>query len=32
MLLSPICSLLMVPTLARLFMPLIPRVGRAQAN
>ena len=27
MLLSPICSLLMIPTLARLFMPSIPRVG-----
>ena len=27
MLLSPICSLLIIPTLARLFMPSIPRVG-----
>ncbi len=27
MLLSPICSLLIIPTLARIFMPSIPRVG-----
>jgi cobalt-zinc-cadmium resistance protein CzcA len=32
MLLSPICSLLMVPTLARLFMPAIPRGGRARRS
>ena len=25
MLLSPICSLLMIPTLARIFMPAVPR-------
>jgi len=32
MLLSPICSLLMVPTLARLFMPAIPRGGRTRVS
>jgi cobalt-zinc-cadmium resistance protein CzcA len=31
MLLSPICSLLMIPTLARIFMPAIPRVGHGHA-
>jgi heavy metal efflux system protein len=27
MLLSPFCSLLMIPTLARIFMPAVPPVG-----
>ena len=29
MLLSPVCSLLVIPTLARLFMPAVPRSQRA---
>ena len=32
MLLSPICSLLMIPTLARIFMPSIPRVGHGHGH
>jgi cobalt-zinc-cadmium resistance protein CzcA len=32
MLLSPICSLLMIPTLARIFMPAIPRVGHGHES
>ena len=31
MLLSPICSLLMIPTLARIFMPAVPRSLQPQA-
>ena len=27
MLLSPICSLIMIPTLARIFMPAVPQTG-----
>src|SRR5438067_1963064 len=30
MLLSPICSLIVIPTLARMFMPYIPRTRRAR--
>ena len=32
MLLSPICSLLIIPTLARIFMPSIPRVGHGHGH
>ena len=30
MLLSPICSLLVIPTLARIFMPAVPRFPQAR--
>jgi cobalt-zinc-cadmium resistance protein CzcA len=30
MLLSPICSLIMIPTLARIFMPAVPRFPQAR--
>ena len=32
MLLSPVCSLLIIPTLARIFMPSIPRVGQGHES